>query len=65
MMEIECLARIGARNEKFALEGQYQEIMQGFREKEYQERLIIMNLTTIEKKKFTALQDYVHLKFNQ
>ena len=50
MMEIECLARIGIRKEKFALEGQYQEIMQGFTEKEYQERLIIMNLTTIEKK---------------
>ena len=35
MMEIEFLARIRARNEKFALEGQYQEITQGFREKEY------------------------------
>ena len=29
------LARIGTRKEKFALEGQYQEITQGFRDKDY------------------------------
>ena len=29
------LARIETRKEKFALEGQYQEITQGFRDKDY------------------------------